>query len=176
MELKPLRMTALRITDFYDLINDLMREALSATGTWSLASIQKLKTKIFAFSMRESEIFIEEILKTLTDANTSPNSQFKIAQLLTTVHSMRINTVELAFQTHRERIEAIFPDIDSKQPFGRLTVSLLKSIYQGFQQMPRAESRTPTPQIHREQPIDRHTVSKYSKTPDQTFFKKDSDI
>ena len=122
----------------------LLEEARSSSGTWSLKTYASIRTSVERFDLESIVQFADSIVEALL-TETKPTTRYKLAQMCTILRSLR-TPLEGVFQKHQQRIEAHYKEIEEAD-LGHSTVKLLKSLFQELAKR-RGSSGLTAPSIH----------------------------
>lgn len=149
------------------LFEQLLTEAKGDSGTWSLATYTKGRSLLESFQETDKRSILSRIIDSaLMEPRVETN--YKLAQMCTLIHSFRDPVYESVFKENEEKMAAKYAELEGKSELGRLTVRLLQSI---FLEIPKSGLiRTGTPVATA--PALRHfTVHQsVSRTPDPNSF------
>jgi hypothetical protein len=107
-------------------IHDVLEESRSPSGTWSLATHNRLASFLGESSPETIDSFVFEMTKQLTDPACPSVQRFKLAQLCTTVRRIcpRMSTVFEAFKGELMEVAARTAD-----PIDPATAKLVHSLF-----------------------------------------------
>ena len=142
------------------IIEKLIEEARSDSGTWSLKTYTVLRKDVERFDVESAAQCVDCIVTALR-CETKPTTRYKLAQLCTILRSLRPPLFEDIFQKHQEEVESTYKEI-SEAELGHSTVKLLKSLFQELTRR-RGSSGLTAPSVIREA---KGYGQLYSKTPD----------
>lgn len=144
------------------LIIQVISEAKSGSGTWSLQTYADLRKVIDGFDAPLAHELVEAIMEGLFSED-KPTTRYKLAQMCTILRSLKPQIFEPIFAEFRPKIESKYKEIEEADDIGHSTVKLLKSLFQelarrrgsaGFHSQfllktqklcPQASARTPDP-------------------------------
>jgi hypothetical protein len=86
------------------LCNDVLDEARTTTGTWSLAMHSRIRDTIPSLREDEIERFIREIVFRLMQPDISTSERFKLAQLCTMCDAKGIPGINAVLREHKQQM------------------------------------------------------------------------
>lgn len=111
-----------------ELIRKTLDEADSHQGTWSLATHNMILQTAEYFNINQTQEYMRPILEKLLDAETRPDTRYKLAQICTALKAKNINGIPQIFADVKPRVLELMQKIQDN-PLGPATSKLLQSIY-----------------------------------------------
>ena len=111
------------------LIAQVLDEARSGSGTWSLRTYADLRKVIEGFSDDMAREFADSVVTAIFDEDT-PTTRYKLAQMCTILRSLKPPMFEQVFQQYQADLETKYKEIEEADDIGHSTVKLLKSLFQ----------------------------------------------
>jgi hypothetical protein len=133
-----LSMTDVALYDSW--INDLIDEAKSDTGTWSLATYTRLQSRIRKFSRVDCGVLVRQIMALLTDPSTTSTTRYKLSQICSVIHKFAIPEFQQLFALHGPTITHVCDNIVNPTHLGRPTTRLLLGICGKGAEQPKCSS------------------------------------
>jgi hypothetical protein len=110
------------------LVSELIKEAESAAGTWSLATYRALRVRATGFSPTDRRLLISEIFTRMFDASDKPSTCYKLAQILSAIHVMNFPEFEGVVRCYEEPLDRICRQLNQATMLGRPTLKLVQSL------------------------------------------------
>jgi hypothetical protein len=110
------------------LIDLVLSEADSDTGTWSLASYVKIRNVVPHFASTDMALFVKSVLDLILSPTTKTTTRYKLAQILSAIHSLGVPEFDHLMRGFMQEIEDSCEEISQSGELGKPTVKLLKSL------------------------------------------------
>jgi hypothetical protein len=110
------------------LIDLVLTEAESDTGTWSLSSYLKIRSLVPRFASSDMATFIKSVMNVAIGPDAKSQTRYKLAQILSAMHALGIPEFEHALRNYYPEIEDSCEKIIDSGELGKPTVKLLKSL------------------------------------------------
>ena len=132
--------------DLENFVSELINEANSTNGTWSLATITKVQSSVQRFSNNDARYIFEKLMAELTDEgnNREPVTKYKIAQMFALLKSKQMCSLSDLVAEHKTEIMQVVAKTKSG-PLGSAISQLLSSLYMATP--PKPTSASPPPQF-----------------------------
>jgi hypothetical protein len=117
--------------EFEAFLKDVVSEAGSDSGTWSLATCMRLRSLFPRLSPSDASLFIGEVVRIIVSPACKPLERYKLAQMCTAIHAMALPHAETFLRTCQVLIEQFYSQIDEAHLLGKPTIQLLQFLYKG---------------------------------------------
>jgi hypothetical protein len=118
----------LSLEDYAAFTDQLIAEAESTTGTWTLATYHKLQNAVREFPLAACDSFLQRTLELLGADMTRLVTCYKLAQICSAIHTLRVPDFDRLFIAFEERASKTYERIAGAGYLGRPTVQLLQSL------------------------------------------------
>jgi hypothetical protein len=107
-------------------LNELIEEAESASGTWSLATYNSLRLRAIDLSEPDRRMLVSEIFERLLGASDAPSTCYKLAQILSAFRVMHFPEFDAVVRRYEEMIGRFCEQLNHATMLGGPTIKLLR--------------------------------------------------
>jgi hypothetical protein len=122
------------------LLHEVLSEADSESGTWSMATYLKVRSSVMRFSPSDAEQFVKQIFDAFFHTSAD-RTRYKLAQILSAIHQFALPDFERAFAGHGDALLYHSEQFNRAGELGKPTAALLNSLGQPPVRCTGAESR-----------------------------------
>jgi hypothetical protein len=117
------------------LISQVLDEAKSPTGTWTLATHSQVDDALLQSPASDVEHFMSEVIKRIISPESEQGERFKLSQLCTMARQKQYLNVEQVFIRYKNDLQATARAVPNS-PLGHAAARLIESLFQERPQRP----------------------------------------
>jgi hypothetical protein len=110
------------------LLDLVLSEAESDTGTWSLATYVKVRNVVPRFPSTDMALFVKRVVDLSISPTSKSSTRYKLAQIMSAIHGLCVPEFEHAMRDYHSAIEESCEEIGQSGELGKPTVKLLKAL------------------------------------------------
>jgi hypothetical protein len=120
------------------LCSQVLDEAKSSTGTWTLATHSQVDDALAQSPASDVELFMSEVIKRIISPESEQGERFKLSQLCTMARQKQYSNVDQVFIRYKNDLQATARTVPDS-PLGHAAARLIESL---FQERPARPPRT----------------------------------
>jgi hypothetical protein len=109
-------------------LDELIAEAESEQGTWSLATYTKIQTAAHFLSPESCNDLLQRMQRLITANSTDPTTRYKLAQIASAICVLKIPEFDRLFPEFEAHVSQSYDKIGDSGHLGPMTVRLLQSL------------------------------------------------
>jgi hypothetical protein len=111
-----------------EFIDELIAEAESEQGTWSLATYTKIQTAARLFPLAFCDDLLQRMQQLITTDSTKPTTRYKLAQMASAIYTLKLPEFDRLFPAFEAHVSQAYDTIRGSGKLGPPTVNLLESL------------------------------------------------
>jgi hypothetical protein len=110
-------------------VDDIIAEADSDSGTWTLSTTIKVRNSVATFNQSDITYFVGALMDVVLREGTKVNTIYTMAQLSTFLVKLAIPILHDAFKPYEEKILTACVQLEGNDDLGKATATLFHSVF-----------------------------------------------